>query len=71
MASSTKLQLKFQTAYGEKTWNFNYADEDATNADIKNLVQVMIANGSIYATPPLSISTAKIIKTTETDITLD
>ena len=64
--ATVKLQLKFGTMSGVKTWNINYAKEDATTSDIKDLMDVMIANGSIYKYPPLTKDSAIIIKTEET-----
>ena len=65
MASSVSLQLKFGTMSGVKTWNINYAKESATSANIKNLMDVMIANGSIYKYPPLTKESAIIVKKDE------
>ena len=70
MASSVSLQLKFGTMSGTKTWNIKYAKEDATTANIKNLMDVMIANGSVYKYPPMTKESALIIKKTETEVDL-
>lgn len=51
---ATSLILKFGTLSGEKKWTFNNSDPEATLQSVENLMDVMIANGSIYQTPPLS-----------------
>lgn len=70
MASGNVLELKFQTTYGEKTFRFTRVKNNATSANVKNLVNTMIANGSIYAYPPLVAISAKIIVTSENAIDL-
>lgn len=70
MASGTKLQLKFGTAYGEKTWTFNYAKSNASSQNVNTLMDTMITNGSIYRYPPLSKVSAKLVVTSETDISV-
>lgn len=61
--AGTKLQLKFGTASGVKTWTFNYAKADASTASIRTLADTMIANGSIYKNPPLTKESAELITT--------
>lgn len=68
MASGITLKLEFGTMSGTKTWNIKYAKANATQANIKNLMDVMIANGSIFTYPPLTKSAATIIKTEETSV---
>ena len=67
MASSAKLQLKFGTLSGVKTWSFSYADTEVTQQNVTAAMQAMINNGSIYKYPPLTADSAKIVVTTETD----
>lgn len=71
MASTTKLQLVFETSSGSKTWSFNYAKTSATLANVKALGAAMIANGSIYEAPPLVFKSAKQVTTTETEYDLN
>lgn len=68
---ATSLKLKFGTMSGEKTWTFNNIDPNAAVADVKTLVQTMIANGSIYKYPPLTASSATLVTTTEAEIPLN
>ena len=64
--ASSKLVLRFGTLSGEKTWTFSEAkDSGITVAQVKNLMDVMIANGSIYQYPPLSKLSAKLVRTSE------
>lgn len=70
MASGTQLILRFGTTSGEKNFTYNYGDDDASPADVKNAMNTMIANGSIYKYPPLTIISAKSRITTEVDFDL-
>lgn len=66
MASGTKLVLSFYSATGKTlTWTFNYAKPSAGKVNVVALMQAMITNGSIYATPPVEIKSAKEVTTTE------
>ena len=65
MAAGVKLQLKFGTMAGEKTWTFSRAKENVTTAQVKALMNAMITNGTIYQEPPLTKRSAKVIVTTE------
>lgn len=66
--AGTKLQLKFGTTSGTKTWTFNYAKSGATVEQIQALANTMIENGSIYQYPPLTKESAEIITTSVTRI---
>ena len=70
MAEGTKLILRFGTMSGEKNFTYNYGDDDASASTIKNAMNTMIQNGSIYRYPPLSIISAKCVITTETEFDL-
>lgn len=66
MASGTKLILNFYSATGKTlTWTFNHAKPSAGRANVLALMNAMITNGSIYATPPAEIKGAKEVVTTE------
>lgn len=69
--SSYKLQLKFGTMSGTKTWNFNYGSTSASADAINNLMSTMITNGSIYKYPPLTKDSAKLIQTVTTEYDLN
>lgn len=71
MASSQKLQLKFGTIDGVKTWNFNYAKTSPPVSQVKTLMNAMITNGSIYKYVPLEARSAAIVITTESYYDLD
>ena len=66
--AGTSLQMKFGTTHGDKTWTFNYAKPAATVQSIKNLGEVMIANGEIFHNRPLSLESAEIVNTTVTTV---
>jgi len=68
MAAGTQLKMIFETGYGEKTWTFKYAKPAATAANIKELGNTMIANGSIYHYPPLQLVKAQLETTTGTTV---
>lgn len=71
MATTTKLQLKFGTMSGVKTWTFANADPNVTSAKVKSLVNAMIAYGDLYKYPPLTAESAKLVTTSETSISID
>lgn len=66
--AGTSLQMKFGTTHGDKTWTFNYAKADTSVATIKNLGQVMIANGEIFYNRPLSLESAELVTTSVTQV---
>lgn len=70
MATTKKLQLKFGTTFGTKTWTFANVNGNADATTIKTLMQAMITNGSIYKYPPLTMDSANIIQTTTTEVDL-
>lgn len=65
MATSAKLELKFGTMSGVKTWNFNYADAEVGQAEVVAAMQAMINNGSVYKYPPLTADSARIVVTND------
>ncbi|MBQ3653675.1 MAG: DUF2922 family protein [Synergistaceae bacterium] len=66
MAAGTKLVLTFVGSSGNTiSSTFNYADPEATAANVKALMNGMIANGSIYANVPVTAKSAKTVTTTE------
>lgn len=71
MAAGVRLKLKFGTAVGPKTWTFNYAKTNVSTGVIKDLADTMIANGSIFKTPPLSKVSAELEQTTSTVININ
>lgn len=68
MADTYKLQLKFGTMSGVKTWSFSNAKSGLTADAVQEAANVMIANGSIYKYPPLTLDSAKIVKTETTTL---
>lgn len=65
-----QLKLVFDTMGGQKTWTYKNANENVTATQVKNLMDTMITNGSIYKYPPLAkvSATAVITETQEYDI---
>lgn len=68
MASSTKIVFRFGTTSGEKNFTYNYGNDEVSGATVKATMNTMIANGSIFRYPPLTIISAKTVITTESDI---
>ena len=67
MADGTKLVLAFlDSEEREMVFTFPYAKPSATTANVKNLMQVIIANGDIFEDRPVSMLSAKTITTSET-----
>ena len=71
MATSTKLSLNFAKSNGNSmNLSYSYARQDASNANIKALMQGIVANGAIFENTPAAIRSAKIITTETTDVDL-
>ncbi len=70
MAAGTKLILRFGTASGEKNFIYNYGNSSATSSSIKNAMNAMITNGSIFRYPPLTIISARAEVTSVTEFDL-
>jgi len=70
-ATATVLKLYFAKANGnEMSMTVKYADPEASNVNIKTLMQGIIANGAIFENTPVAIKSAKIVTTTTTDVDL-
>ena len=66
MASGTKLVLGFETSSGKSiTLSYNYAKPSATTANVKALMNGIIANGEIFANVPATMKSAKEVTTSE------
>ena len=71
MAAGSKLVLTFEAGDGSPFVHvYNYADPEATAADVKALVNGIIANGSIFARIPVTAKSAEIVSMTEKEISL-
>lgn len=69
MANGTTLRCIFTDTTGsDVTFNFKYADPEATRTDINALMTGMITNNSIYENPPAIKKSATLITTEETTI---
>ena len=65
------LKLKFKDADARTiSSSFNYAKPDAAPADVKALMEGMIANKAIYSPEPAAIVGAAFVTTTETPVVL-
>lgn len=71
MATNTKLQIKFGTADGVKTWSFSEAKISPSASAVKALAAAIIANGSIYQYTPLELRSASVVITTENVIDVE
>ena len=69
---STYLRLAFSGSGGKKVnFSFSPAEVTATGAQVKTLMQEMVANGDIYAEPPLGLVEAKFDVRTVIPINID
>ena len=55
---------------GTKTISFSNIANDLENTDVQALAAGLVTNGSIYASPPATIKSAKTVVTTENNIPL-
>jgi hypothetical protein len=62
---ATSLNLKFN-ASGEKkvSMTYPYADSACGDAQVKTLMQTIVANGEIFAEPPLALAGAEFVTRT-------
>ena len=67
----TNLRLVF-TGNANKRVTFNYpeADSFASAVQVKSLMQIMVANGEIFAEPPLLLESATFVTTASTPVDL-
>ncbi len=63
---AAKLVLEFAGTGSDVKFSYNYADNNITTANVKALMNGLIANGSIFENPPVSAKSAKIITTNTT-----
>ena len=71
MAAGTKLVCTFVTSDGSsETFTFNYAKPGATTANVKALMNTIIANGEIFAKVPVTAKDARTITTSENEYNL-
>ena len=68
---ATNLVLTFLTNSGDKTtFTFPYAKPSATANIVRAAMGSITSNGSIFNDEPVTAYSAKIVTTTETDISL-
>ena len=66
MAEGTRLVLGFETNTGSNVvFTYSYAKPSATLANVKALMNGIIANGSIFTKVPATAKSAKTITTSE------
>ena len=71
MAAGTKLVFSFGNASGNTVnYNYNYGDDDASTASVKNAMNTMITNGDIFRNAPVTIKGAKAVITSEVEFDL-
>ena len=63
--ASKKLVLTFAGTNGDVTFSYAYVKDSVTTSNVKSLVNGLITNGSIFANPPVSAKSAKIVTTSE------
>ena len=71
MAISTRLSLDFTKSNGDLI-NITYGNikQDVSAANVKALMEGIVANGSIFENVPAAIKSAKIITTEATAVNL-
>ncbi len=71
MASGVKLVLRFKTSNDKNViFSFNYAKSSATTAQVKNLMNGIITNGSIFTNVPVTAVSATQVVTEENEYDL-
>lgn len=69
MANS--LKASFKDAGGKQiTATFPYVKDSAADAQVKALMEGMVANSDIYANPPVSLVKAEIVSTVTREVSL-
>lgn len=68
MAEGSRLVLTFVNSSGnDVVMTFDYADPSISNSAVKNLMNTIITNGSIYDNVPVTAKSAKMVITSETE----
>jgi len=67
---SAKLVIKYKTSDGTVTHTWAHADEEVTTNNVRNLVTATISNSSLFLKPPVSVDSAKLVVTTESEFSL-
>lgn len=71
MATSTKLSLNFtKNDGGSMNLSYNYAKKEFNAANVKALMEGIVANGDIFERIPAAAKSAKIVTIEETAIDL-
>ena len=71
MATVCRLVLEFQDSYGDTiVHTFPSAKAGVTAAQVKNLMDTIISNGSIFKNVPATKVSAKIVITSENNFSL-
>jgi hypothetical protein len=68
---AVSLSLKFNAAGDRKvSMTFPYADSAADGAQVKSLMQSIVASGDIFVEPPLALAGAEFVSRTVTPVDL-
>ena len=71
MATTAKLILNFADANDNDIFFvYDYAYGEVSSSTVKQAMNTIIANGSIFLSVPVSIKTAKIVASEETEFDL-
>ena len=71
MANSTRLSLTFGQSSGDSvTYSYKNAKPTAGSANVKSLMEGMIANNAIFEKAPATMKSAKFTVTEETAVDL-
>lgn len=65
------LKCYFKDAGGKEiSISYNYVKDGLTGATVRALMEGMVANAAIYATPPVELVAAEVVVTSTTPIAL-
>ena len=72
MATTTKLLMNFTKSDGDLiSMSYNHAKKEFNKANVKSLMEGIVANGAIFEKTPFAIKSAKVITTESVDVDLN
>ena len=71
MATTSKLSMKFADSNGDTVnMNYNHAKSDVSNANVRTLMDGIVANGAIFVKVPTIVKSANVITTESREVDL-
>lgn len=65
---ASNLVLKCGTATGTRTYTLKYINPDIAVNNVRSIATALVENGSCLKYPPLSVTSASIVTTSQRDI---